>query len=106
MVATNKSGNVLRESPTINIFGDFNHFKIRVSHTFTQTFRESQQKEYDLVFLIGIEPSNHAKVHQRKTTVISDYRWIIEEDRTFYVDPTKTTNTGGTTATTVVPIPV
>jgi hypothetical protein len=22
-----------------------------------------------------------------KTTVISDYRWIIEEDRTFYVDP-------------------
>jgi hypothetical protein len=31
-----------------------------------------------------------------KTTVISDYRWIIEEDRTFYVDPTKTTNTGGT----------
>jgi hypothetical protein len=25
-----------------------------------------------------------------------DYRWIIEEDRTFYVDPTKTTNTGST----------
>jgi hypothetical protein len=23
-----------------------------------------------------------------------DYRWIIEEDRTFYIDPTKTTNTG------------
>src|SRR6266446_5621508 len=31
-----------------------------------------------------------------KTTVISDYRWIIEEDRTFYVDPTKTTTMGGT----------
>ena len=26
-----------------------------------------------------------------------DYRWIIEEDKTFYVDPTKTTNTGGNT---------
>ena len=25
---------------------------------------------------------------------INDYRWIIEEDRTFYVDPTKTTNSG------------
>jgi hypothetical protein len=25
-----------------------------------------------------------------------DYRWIIEEDKTFYVDPTKTTNTGNT----------
>ena len=32
-----------------------------------------------------------------KTTAIADYRWIIEEDKTFYVDPTKTTNTGGTT---------
>src|SRR5207253_992727 len=38
-----------------------------------------------------------------KTTVITDYRWIIEEDRTFYVDPAKTTNTGGTTGTTIVP---
>ena len=28
-----------------------------------------------------------------KTTPITDYRWIIEEDRTFYVDPNKTTNT-------------
>jgi len=34
---------------------------------------------------------------QDKTTPIADYRWIIEEDRTFYVDPTKTTNAGGTT---------
>ncbi len=32
-----------------------------------------------------------------KTTAITDYRWIIEEDRTFFIDPTKTTNTGGTT---------
>jgi hypothetical protein len=29
---------------------------------------------------------------QNKTTTISDYRWIIEEDRTFYVDPNCTTN--------------
>jgi Bacterial Ig domain len=27
-----------------------------------------------------------------KTTVITDYRWIIEEDRTFYLDPACTTN--------------
>ncbi len=27
-----------------------------------------------------------------KTTTIPDYRWIIEEDRTFYVDPKCTTN--------------
>ena len=30
---------------------------------------------------------------QDKTTEITDYRWIIEEDRTFYVDPKCTTNT-------------
>ena len=29
---------------------------------------------------------------QDKTTTISDYRWIIEEDRTFYVDPNCLTN--------------
>ena len=29
---------------------------------------------------------------QDKTTTISDYRWIIEEDRTFYIDPKCTTN--------------
>ena len=27
-----------------------------------------------------------------KTTVITDYRWIIEEDRTFYINPNCTTN--------------
>ena len=27
-----------------------------------------------------------------KTTVISDYRWIIEEDRTFFIDPNCSTN--------------
>src|SRR6266480_3773546 len=33
-----------------------------------------------------------------KTTDLSnDYRWIIEEDRTFFIDPTTTTNNGGTT---------
>jgi hypothetical protein len=31
-----------------------------------------------------------------KVTKITDYRWVIEEDRSFYVDPTKTTNNGGT----------
>jgi FtsP/CotA-like multicopper oxidase with cupredoxin domain len=28
---------------------------------------------------------------------IGDYRWIIEEDRTFYIDPATQINTGGTT---------
>src|SRR2546425_12234400 len=27
-----------------------------------------------------------------KTTAVTDYRWIIEEDRTFYINPACTTN--------------
>jgi hypothetical protein len=34
-----------------------------------------------------------------KTTKIADYRWIIEEDRTFYINPNNTTNNG----TSIVP---
>jgi hypothetical protein len=43
---------------------------------------------------------------QDKKSRITDYRWIIEEDRTFYVDPKCTTNTpaaGCPTAGTIVP---
>jgi hypothetical protein len=29
-----------------------------------------------------------------QSVTISDYRWIIEEDRTFYIDPNNTTNNG------------
>jgi hypothetical protein len=36
----------------------------------------------------------HVVDGQDKTTPITDYRWIIEEDRSFYIDPTNTTNTG------------
>ncbi len=45
-----------------------------------------------------------------KTTQITDYRWIIEEDRTFYVDPNCTTNAitpipGCPTATATTAVP-
>jgi hypothetical protein len=33
---------------------------------------------------------------QSPNVAITDYRWIIEEDQTFYIDPTKVANTGGT----------
>jgi hypothetical protein len=43
-----------------------------------------------------------------KTTLITDYRWIIEEDRTFYVNPACTTNPppstcAGSVSGTIVP---
>jgi len=37
---------------------------------------------------------------QDKTTQITDYRWIIEEDRTFYVDPNCLTNPPGSSCPT------
>jgi hypothetical protein len=43
---------------------------------------------------------------QDKSIVLTDYRWIIEEDKTFYVDPNCTTNpppAGCPTAGTIVP---
>jgi len=33
-----------------------------------------------------------------RTSTITDYRWVIEEDETFYVDPSKATNSGGTSS--------
>ncbi len=40
-------------------------------------------------------------VDGKTKTAITDYRWIIEEDRTFYVDPNNTTNTGAAGSTSV-----
>jgi hypothetical protein len=34
---------------------------------------------------------------KQQTTTLSDYRWIIEEDQTFYIDPNCTTNPPGGT---------
>jgi hypothetical protein len=40
---------------------------------------------------------------QDKTTAITDYRWIIEEDRTFYINPNCTTNIGTVSTTNPAP---
>ncbi len=76
------------------------------TYTFTYKAQNSQgtvSATAATVTLIFPQPSNLAvTVVDGKTLVPltgQDYRWIIEEDRTFYIDPTKTTNTG----TTVVP---
>jgi Bacterial Ig domain len=51
------------------------------------------------VTLIFPQPSNlHVSVldGRDKVTPVSDYRWIIEEDRTFYISPNPPANTPGT----------
>ena len=72
------------------------------TYTFTYKAQNSQgtvSASAATVTLIFPQPSNLlVSVLDGKTkAAVADYRWIIEEDKTFYVDPTKTTNTGGTT---------
>jgi len=68
------------------------------TYTFTYWAKNSQGTQSSAsatVTLIFPTPSNlQVKVldGKDKTSGINDYRWIIEEDRTFYIDPKCTTN--------------
>jgi hypothetical protein len=71
------------------------------TYTFTYQAQNSQgtQSVPGTVTLIFPQPSGLAVTvldGSDKQTAITDYRWIIEEDRTFYIDPTTVTNNGGT----------
>ena len=82
------------------------------TYTFTYKAKNSQgtvSASAATVTLIFQSPSNLAVTvldgNDKKTT-ITDYRWIIEEDRTFYVNPNCTTNpppAGCSTAGGIVP---
>jgi hypothetical protein len=75
------------------------------TYTFTYQAQNSQgtlsatAATVTLVFPTPNGPSIYVVDGQDKTTQIKDYRWIIEEDRTFYVDPSKTTNAGASGST-------
>jgi hypothetical protein len=70
------------------------------TYTFTYNAQNSQgtlSASPATVTLIFPTPSNlQVSVVDGKNSAftISDYRWIIEEDKTFYIDPTKTQNGG------------
>jgi hypothetical protein len=72
------------------------------TYTFTYKAQNSQGTQSSgtaTVTLIFPTGSNLAVsvVDGQDKSAITDYKWIIEEDRTFYVNPNNTTNTGGTT---------
>jgi hypothetical protein len=89
---------------TVDAAGGFNA-TVGAAGTYSFTYKAqnsqgTQSATAATVTLVFPTPSNLAVTvvdGTDKTTAITDYRWIIEEDRTFYVDPTKTTNTGGST---------
>jgi hypothetical protein len=67
------------------------------THTFTVTVQDSQLKTATANVSVVFPTASNLAVTvldgKDKTTVITDYRWIIEEDKTFYVNPNCTTNT-------------
>ena len=76
------------------------------SYTFPVTVKNSHGTTFattaTAVFPKGSGLTLNVLDGQDKTTVITDYRWVIEEDRTFYVDPHCSQNpppTGCPTAT-------
>ena len=97
--------NVTGASMTLNPDGSFNATPtgtVTANTTYTFTYRAiNSQNQRSGIVNIAVTfraPSNLlvSVVDGSDKTPITDYRWVIEEDRTFYVDPTKTTNSGGT----------
>ena len=68
------------------------------TYTFTYKAQNSQgtvgasSATVTLIFPAASNLSVTVKDGTDKTTVIGDYRWVIEEDRTFYIDPNCTQN--------------
>jgi len=74
------------------------------TYTFTYNAKNSQgvvSTSTATVTLVFAAPSNLAVTVKdgRDGSTISDYRWIIEEDRTFYIDPGCTSNPPPATST-------
>ncbi len=67
------------------------------TYTFTFQAKNSQGTSsaattVSVVFPAGSGLTVNVLDGQDKTTTVTDYRWVIEEDRTFYIDPNCTTN--------------
>jgi hypothetical protein len=92
---TPSAGLTLSVDPT----GGFNA-SVTASGTYTFTYHAQNSQNtvsagtgtVTLVFPAGNGPAVTVLDGADKTTQITDYRWIIEEDRTFYVDPKCTSN--------------
>jgi FtsP/CotA-like multicopper oxidase with cupredoxin domain len=96
---------------TVDSTGAFNaSVAVPGTYTFSYKAKNSQgtlSAAAATVTLIFPAPSNLAvtlKDSKTKAALPADYRWIIEEDRTFYVDPAAQTNNAGAPGSTTVPV--
>ncbi len=66
------------------------------TYTFTVTVQNPSQQTASVTVTIAFPAGSGLAVTvldgADKTTTISDYRWVIEEDQTFYINPACTTN--------------
>jgi hypothetical protein len=66
------------------------------TYSFTVNVQNPKGQNQNVSAQLVFQPASGLNVTVKdgadKTTVITDYRWIIEEDRTFYIDPNCTTN--------------
>ena len=87
-------------SLSVDASGAFNVSSVSGPGTYTFTYKaknsqgtqSSASATVTLIFPAGSGLAVTVLDGQDKSTTISDYRWIIEEDRTFYIDPKCTTN--------------
>jgi hypothetical protein len=84
---------------TVDANGGFNA-SVSAAGTYTFTYKAQNSQgtpsgasaTVTLIFPAATGLSVKVLDGKDKTTLITDYRWIIEEDRTFYVNPNCTTN--------------
>ena len=77
-------------TPCVTPAGCVYHFTYRAQNT--QGTVSSVAPTVTVTFPMGSGLAVNVLDGQDKTTTISDYRWVIEEDRTFYVDPACSAN--------------
>jgi hypothetical protein len=89
-VDPNGGFNASLASPCATATGCVSSFTYNAQNS--QGTQSSSSATVTLTFLPASNLSVTVLDGKDKTTVITDYRWIIEEDRTFYVNPNCTTN--------------
>jgi hypothetical protein len=81
---------------TISVDGGFSAAGGSATQTFNVTVQNGKGETADVAVTVNYPTGSNLQVTvldgSDHKTQISDYRWIIEEDRTFFVDPKCTTN--------------
>src|SRR6266516_1103398 len=78
VITAHQSTDILDKRATVNVSAQLDHVQVGVGDAFSQAIREGKQQQDDPVLLAGVEAPDHAKIHQRYTTIIGeeDIAWM------------------------------